>query len=92
MFIFEGQAILWANLVIQVAGVTSMVIARLTERSWARALCQRCFFFCLLAVGFVTLVAIRSPDGNWLPYGATLGLMAIGATVDLRTERQPAVY
>ena len=49
----DAQIILWANIAIQIAGFTSMVIARLAERSWARSFFQRFFFVCLFAVGVI---------------------------------------
>jgi len=77
---------------IQVAGVTSIVVAQASERSWARSVFQRAFFVCLLAVGLATVLAIYHRDPNWLPCATTLGLMSVGGTLDFGTRRRVAEF
>jgi hypothetical protein len=89
---FNDAFLLWTAIAIQIAGAVSVVGIRLTERSWARGLCQRAFFICLLAVGLATMSAIYLDKGSWLPCAATLGLMAVGATLDCSSTRRSPAY
>jgi len=77
---------------IQLAGAASVVHTRLKERSLAAARSQKWFFILLLAVGLATMIGIQTGHSTWLSGAATLGLMAIGGTVDFRTERRSPAY
>jgi len=81
-----------AILAIQLAGVASVVHTRLKERSLAAARSQKWFFILLLAVGLATMIGIQSGHSTWLSGAATLGLMAIGATIDFRGERRSPAF
>jgi len=74
--------VFWTVVAVQIVGVLSVALARLSERSCIRTISQRTFFACLLAVGLATMFAIRLHSANWLPCAATLGLMSVGATLD----------
>jgi hypothetical protein len=82
--------IFWIILATQVAGVSSVVVARLSERSWGAAASRRVFFVCLLAVALATVSAIHLQAACWLIGAATLGLMAVGATLDFGASRHAA--
>ena len=82
--------IFWIVLVTQVAGFLSVVVARLGERSWGAAVFRRTFFVCLLAVGLATISAIHVQAASWVLGAATLGLMAVGATLDCGASRNTA--
>jgi hypothetical protein len=77
---------------IQLAGAASVVHTRLKQRSLAAARSQKWFFILLLAVGLATMIGIQTGHSTWLSGAATLGLMAIGGTVDFRTERRSPAY
>ncbi|MCH5376370.1 MAG: hypothetical protein JJ992_20565, partial [Planctomycetes bacterium] len=82
--------IFWVVLATQIAGVLSVVVARLGERSWGAAVFQRTFFVCLFAVGVATISAIHLHAASWVMGAATLGMMAVGATVDCSHNRRAA--
>ncbi|MBC8871406.1 MAG: hypothetical protein H8E44_18435 [Planctomycetes bacterium] len=82
----------WIVVALQVAGVASVAIAQVSERSWARSVFQHAFFVCLVAVGLATMFAIYLRDPNWLPCAATLGLMSVGATLDLGSHRSAVEF
>jgi fatty acid desaturase len=81
-----------AILVIQLAGAASVIHTRLNEHSRASGSARKWFFILLFAVGLATMIGIHTGHSTWLPGAATLGLMAIGATVDLRTERRGPAF
>jgi hypothetical protein len=83
---FSETFVFWIVLVTQLAGVASVVVARLSERSCGAAVFQRTFFVCLVAVGLTTVLAIWLQAGSWLSGATTLGLMALGATFDCRSD------
>jgi hypothetical protein len=87
---FSETFIFWIVLVTQLAGIASVVVARLSERSCGAALGQRTFFVCLIAVGLTTVLAIWLQAGSWLSGATTLGLMALGATFDCRVDTRSA--
>ena len=77
---------------IQLAGAASVVYTRLKERSPAPGASHKWFFILLLAVGLATMIGIHTGHSTWLSGAATLGLMSIGATVDLRAERRSPAF
>ena len=77
-----------AIIAIQLSGVASVVATRLAERSLGTCSAQKWFFVLLGAVGLSTMITLRAGHGIWLSGAATLCLMAIGATVDFRSERR----
>jgi hypothetical protein len=77
---------------IQLAGAASVIHTRRNERSRSSGSAQKWFFVLLLAVGLATMIGIHTGHSTWLSGAATLGLMAIGATVDLRTERRDPAF
>jgi hypothetical protein len=81
-----------AMILIQVVGLSSVIFARLSEHSWAQAGCQRFFFVCLLCVGVATVLAAKWGSGCWLSCGATLSLMSVGATLDLRPATRAEAF
>ena len=58
------------------------------ERCEAGALCQEIFFVSLLAMGLATVLAILQGQACWLSGAATLGVMSVGATFDVRSSRR----
>jgi hypothetical protein len=81
-----------AILAIQLAGAASIVHTRLKERSRTPGSSQKWFFILLFAVGLATMIGIHAGHSTWLSGAATLGLMSIGATVDLRAERRSPAF
>lgn len=84
---------MWANnqdsvffcvaLVIQVAALLSVVIARLGQREESQLRYERFFFACLTLVAAICLLATWTGTGSWMMNGVTLATMALGATIDL---------
>jgi len=71
-------------LVVQVAGLTSMAIARVCETSERRVRYERFFFLCLLLVGVFAALLINAHSDYKLCCAATLPVMVVGATLDMR--------
>jgi hypothetical protein len=83
-------AIFWIGLATQIAGVSSVFAGRFSERSWRASVFRRTYFVSFIAVGLATVLAIQLHAANWLIGAATLGLMAVGATLDLGDSRSTA--
>ena len=82
MAIFTEAAGAWLVLLIQAAGVLSVFAARISEHSAAPAVGRYLFWSGFLAVGAVTMTTAAWGSGLWVSGAATLGVMAIGATLD----------
>lgn len=76
----------WAIIAVMVLGVCSTIAARLAEGTREQSRCQVVFVVCLLLVAVSTLVAMTISNELFLACGATLSLMAVGATLDLRSR------
>ena len=50
-------------------------------------LCQRVFFG-LMAMGFVTVLAVSAASHSWMTSGATLSVMTVCATLDMGASRR----
>jgi hypothetical protein len=76
---------------VQVLGLLSAAVARLSEGSRCQAPGQWAFLALLAIVGCVTVVSLALGSGFWLPSGATLSLMILGAVCDFRGSLRASV-
>lgn len=73
---------------IQLLGLTSAAVARLSEGSSRQRSGQRLFLACLGLVGAATVVSVFLGPGCWLSSGTTFSLMVLGATCDFNHSRK----
>jgi hypothetical protein len=78
--------LLLAVCVVQVVGLASMFAARIGERSDLQLWCQLGFFALFALVALSTLLMLVIGCAIWPLCGLTLSVMAIGATIDLRSS------
>lgn len=86
MVSFPSPSIFWIVAMVQALGIASLLVTRIGERSIARGMLQSAFFVCLIAVGLTTIMALSVGNSNWHSCAMTLGMMCIGATVDIRRK------
>lgn len=89
---FEASVI-WCLLgTIEVLGLTSAWVARLSEGSRRQTSCQRVFLGFLALVGGATIISVALGLGCWLASGTTLLLMVLTVTCDCSRSRQAAAW
>jgi hypothetical protein len=72
---------------VQLFGLTTVVLARISEGSRAELASRALFYLALSCVAGTLLLAIGLHD-NWWPLCAlTFGMMIVGATLDTRGNR-----
>ena len=84
MPLFSEAGLLWAAVVVQAAGLLSVMAARASAGCWGQRACQSLFFLSLLAVALITAVAIPTRNPCGISGAITFALMTVGATLDLR--------
>ena len=89
MCVLETSVICWLLLAVQLLGLFSAWIARLSEGSSHQAISQRFFLGFLVLVGAATLVALGQGPGYWLSSGVALSVMVLVATCDFNRSQQP---
>jgi hypothetical protein len=72
---------------VQLAGLTSIAIARLGQQPASQVRYERFFFACLTLVSVISLLAIFTGEVSCMLNGITLAMMAVGATVDTRSDK-----
>jgi hypothetical protein len=81
---FDSPAVPWLLLAVQLVGVLSACVARLSEGSPCQGTSQRMFFGALMLVGGATVVALAVSPGCWLACATSLAVMVLTVTCDLR--------
>jgi hypothetical protein len=84
MAYLETSFLAWFLGLIQIAGLASAWLARLSEGSSRQASCQRLFVALLAVIGLVTMVFVTLGVRYWLASGATLSVMILAAIWDFR--------
>jgi hypothetical protein len=82
----------WSLVLLHVAGLASVVLARFPRSHRVHALCHHGFFACLLVVGLATMFTILSHSNWWVWSGTTFSLMAVGGTLDFGQAARPAGF
>ncbi len=86
MAYLESSLFAWALGILQIAGLASAWLARLTEGSPRQASCQRIFLGCLGLIGLATMLSVTLGPRYWVTTCTTLALMVLGAIWDFRAE------
>jgi hypothetical protein len=84
MIWIDHPLMFWLMAAIPVIGLFSLALTRVGENTTACCLCRSVFFVSLLLVGLATMLSAVSGLGQWAVGGATLSLMVVGSTLDLR--------
>ena len=94
MSYLEPSFLVWSLGVIQILGLISAWLARLSEGSPSQVSCQRLFLACLALVGLTTMASIAlSPTPKyWLASGVTLSVMILAAIWDFSPRPEVEGY
>jgi hypothetical protein len=82
MFDHSAAAVFWAACLAQVVGLVVLAAARSGQQ------CPECkwmlgaFFLMMGVIGVMAIAAFQVGSGAWASCGATLAIMAVGATLD----------
>ena len=82
------DGIFWLSCLAQVVGLTLAVAAR--ERGSQGWWLQIAFFAGMALLGAAAIAAFTIGSGCWASCGATLSIMAVGATADFPAPAHPA--
>jgi hypothetical protein len=72
----------WLLALVHLAGLASMMLARLPRSHRVHALCHRGFIACLFIVAAATLFTILTQSNWWVWSGTIFSIMAVGATAE----------
>ena len=84
MAYLQPVSLVWILVSIQIVGLASAWLARLSEGSRGQSSCQWLFFGCLALMGLTTMISLAVGPKYWLVSGATLSVMVLGAVWDFR--------
>jgi hypothetical protein len=90
--ISQAPAVGWLFVVVEVVGLASAWLARLSAGSRRQTPCQCLFLACLALVGGAAFVSLGFGPGCWLVSSVTLSLMILTVTCDFSRSRQPAAW
>jgi hypothetical protein len=89
MAYLESSLLGSALALLQVIGLLSALLARLSEGSSQQSWCHWLFVSCLAVIGIATMAFVAAGTKHWLPSGATLSLMVLAAVWDFRAHASP---
>lgn len=92
MAYLETSALAWTMGVVQVVGLLSAWLTRLSEGSCRQAWCQTLFFGCLALMGLATMAFVALGTQHWLGSGTTLSVMVLAAVWDFRTQAGVTIH
>jgi hypothetical protein len=85
----ESSSFIWALGLVQIAGLVSAWLARLSEGSRGQASCHRLFYGCLGVIGLASMAAVTVGPRHLLVSCMTLSVMVLAAVWDFRAEARP---
>ncbi len=87
LFEFNPAAGTWIVSALQIWGIASAALARLSEGSAHQTLCQRLFFLSLFLMGAATIGSLALPPTSWLVSGFIFTAMILVAICDFRRSK-----
>lgn len=87
MLAADSSLVVLALVVLQVLGVASSLLARMSLGYPGHALFQGLFLFMFGLLGLATMAAVYASATLWLPCGFTLPAMVLAVVWDFRRDR-----
>lgn len=84
--------VFWLLALVQVLGLASCLVTRLVEATRVASPFRRIFAASLIAVCLATMGAMYCNSICWVSCGATLSIMSLGATIDMRGQIEPSAF
>lgn len=84
--------LLWSLAAIQILGLISCVLTRLVEATKAAKSSRHLFLASLIVLCGATIAAMYCNSLCWISCGATLSIMAVGATIDTRGQIETSAF
>jgi hypothetical protein len=78
----ETSYVFWLLIAVELLGLASAVVARVSEGSRRENWCQRIFLAVMGVVGIVAIISLGFGPDCWLAAGGTFSLMVLIATTD----------
>ena len=88
----EATAMGWVFAAVQVVGLTSAWVARLSAGTRGQTSCHGFFLACMAIVGGAAIVSLGLGPSCWLVSSITLSLMILTVTCDFSRSRQGAAW
>lgn len=90
MAYLEGSSFVWTLAILQIAGLISAPLARLSEGSRGQVPCHGLFLGCLATIGLATMLAAHLGPRYLLFCCLTMSIMVLVAVWDSRTHQAHA--
>jgi hypothetical protein len=84
--------VFWSLALVQILGLISCVATRLVEATRAASSSRHLFLASLFVVCGATIAAMYCNSICWVSCGATLSIMSVGATIDIRGQIEPSAF
>lgn len=85
-------AVLWAISLIQLLGISSVILVRLSEGSRWQTVCRILFCTSLMLVGTTAIVTMLFSPELWLLSGITLSCMIVSALFEHQNPERASVW
>lgn len=92
MIDFVDPVAFWGILLVQMAGLASIVLGRLPRPGKTHDYCRGIYLGCLAVLAMATLAAVMWESSWWAWCGTTFSLMAVGGTLDLGSPISPSGF
>ena len=79
---FVSSSMYW----LPVLGILSVVMTRMSYQGWRETLCQRLCLAFVVVLGISTVAAIGFSSHHWVGLAASLSIVSIGSTMQVRPE------
>jgi hypothetical protein len=86
MAYLDGSTFVWALAIVQIVGLVSAPLARLSEGSRGQVPCHWLFLGCLAAIGLATMLAVHLGPRSLLFCCLTMSIMVLVAVWDFRAH------
>jgi hypothetical protein len=84
--------VFWSLAAVQILGLVSCVLTRLVEATRVASSSRHLFLASLLVVCGATIAAMYCNSICWISCGATLSIMSVGATIDIRGRIETTAF
>ena len=88
----DEQTLFWIAAVVQTFGLASLIISRTGDALVAQRIGCILFYAAMLMVGCCGAMSLAIEGHGWLMSGITLGVMAVGGTVEFKPAAEPAAF